>query len=32
VHSLHPDINPTSSTRLGSSLTISGARQGWRWL
>ena len=32
AHSLHPDINPTSSTRLGSSLTISGARQGWRWL
>ena len=32
VHSLHPDINPTSSTRLGSSLTISGAREGRRWL
>ena len=26
VHPLHAYINPTSSTRLGSSLTISGAR------
>ena len=32
LHPLHPDIDPTSSTRLGSSLTISGARQGRRWL
>src|SRR2546428_10170825 len=27
VHPLHPDIDQTSSTRLGSSLTISGARE-----
>src|SRR5438270_12175144 len=32
LHPLHPDLDPTSSTRLGSSLTISGARERSRWL
>ena len=32
VRPLHPDIDPTSSTRLGSSLTISGAREESNWL